>query len=84
MSGFVEDVLDRAGQGLAPVQHGEDGLGDVQAPVAQPGDQVRDQGGVLGRALFHGEGVLGPVDADAQRDDAGVLAEVHPVDHERH
>jgi hypothetical protein len=27
--------------------------------------------------------VLGPVDVDAQRDDAGVLAEVHPVGHER-
>jgi hypothetical protein len=80
---LAEDVLDRAGQGLGPVEHGEDGLGDIQATVAQPGDQVRDQGGVLGRALLHRERVLGPVDADAQGDDAGVPAEVHPVDHER-
>ena len=80
---LVEHVLDRAGQGLGAVEHGEDGPGDVQAPLAQPGDQVRDQGGVLGGALLGREGVLGPVDADAQGDDAGVLAEVHPVDHER-
>jgi hypothetical protein len=33
--------------------------------------------------FLHGERVLGPVDADAERDDAGVLAEVHPVDHDR-
>jgi hypothetical protein len=66
------------------VEDGEDGLGDVQAAVAQPGDQFRGQGGVLSRAFLHSEGVLGPVDADAERDDAGVLAEVHPVDHQRH
>ena len=30
-----------------------------------------------------GERVLDPVDADAQGDHAGVLGEVHPVDHER-
>ena len=28
--------------------------------------------------------MLGAVDADAQRDDAGVLGEVHPVDHQHH
>ena len=35
---LVEDVLDRAGQGLGPVQDGEDGLGDIQAAIAQPSD----------------------------------------------
>jgi hypothetical protein len=66
-----------------PVQDGEDGPGDVQAAVAQPGDQVRDQRGVLRRAFLDRQRVLDSVDADAERDDAGVLAEVHPVDHER-
>jgi hypothetical protein len=83
MSGFIEDVLDRAGQGLGPVDHRQDGLGDVQAALTQPGDQIRDQGGVLGGALLPGERVLGPVDADAEGDHAGVLTEVHPVGHER-
>ena len=83
MSGLSGHVLDRAGQRLGPVQHGEDGPGDVQAAVAQPGDQIGDQGGVLRRALLDRQRVLDPVDADAERDDAGVLAEVHPVDQER-
>jgi hypothetical protein len=80
---LVEHVLHRPGQGLGPVEDGEDRLGDVQAAVAQPGDQVSDQGGVLGRALLHRQRVLRAVDADAQRHHAGVLAEVHAVDHER-
>jgi hypothetical protein len=80
---LVEHVVDRTGQGLGPVEHGEDGPADIQAAVAQPIDQVRDQSRVLGRALLDRQRVLGPVDADAQRHDAGVLAEVHPVDHQR-
>ena len=79
---LIEHVLDRAGQRLGAVQDGQDGLGDVQAALTQPGDQVRDQGRVLGRALLDRQRVLDAVDADAERDDAGVLAEVHPVDHE--
>ena len=50
----------------------------------RPDDQVGDQGGVLGRALHQRQRVLDPVDVDAQGDHAGVLAEVHPVDHQRH
>jgi hypothetical protein len=44
---LIEDVLDGPGQGLGPVEDGQDGLGDVEAAAAQPGDQVRDQGRVL-------------------------------------
>ena len=69
MTRLVEDVFDRAGEGLRPVQDGQDGLGDVQAALAQPGDQVRDQGGVLGRALLHRQRVIDAVDADAQRNE---------------
>jgi hypothetical protein len=79
---LVEDVLNRAGQGLGPIEHGENRLGDVQPAVTQPGDQVRDQGRVLGGTFLDRERVLGPVDAGAQGDDAGVLAEVHPIGHE--
>ena len=52
--------------------------------LAQPHDQLGDQGGVLGRALHQRQRVLRAVDVDPQSDHAGVLAEVHPVDHERH
>jgi hypothetical protein len=51
---LIEDILNRAGQGLGPVDHRQDGLGDVQAALTQPGDQIRDQGGVLGGALLPG------------------------------
>jgi hypothetical protein len=80
---LAEHVLHGLGQGLGAVEDGQDGPGGVQAALTQPSDQVGDHGGVLGRALLYPERVLGPVDADAQRHDAGVLAEVHPVDHER-
>jgi hypothetical protein len=79
---LVEDVLDCAGQRLGPVEDGQDGLGDIQAALAQPGDQTGDQGGVLGRALLHRQRILRAVDADAQGHRTGVLAEVHPVHHE--
>ena len=52
--------------------------------LAQPDDQLGDQGGVLGRALDQRQRVLDPVDVDPEGDHAGVLAEVHPVDHQRH
>src|SRR6266487_3794646 len=77
------DVPDGAREGLGAIEDGEDGPGDIQAALAQPGDQVGDQGGVLGRAFLDGQRVLGPLNVDAERDDAGVLAEVHPVGHER-
>ena len=80
---MVEDVEDGLAQGLRAVDADQDRSGDVQAAVAQPGEQVGDDGGVLGRAFDQGEGVLGPVGVDAQRDDADRLAEVHAVDHQR-
>jgi hypothetical protein len=80
---LVEHPPDRAGQGLGPVKDRKDGPGDVQAAVAQPGDQISGQGGVLGRALLHRQRVLRAVDADAQRHHAGGRAEVHAVDQER-
>jgi hypothetical protein len=80
----VEHVVHRAAQRLGAVDHDQDRAGDVQAALAQPDDQVTDQGGVLGRALDQRQRVLGAVDADTERDHAGVLAEVHPIDHQRH
>jgi hypothetical protein len=80
---LVEDRLDRRGQCLRPVDHRQDGPGDVQAAVAQVGDQAGDQGLVLRRALGQRQRVLGSVDADAQRNHAAVLAEVHAIDQER-
>jgi len=82
--GVVEHRLHRGVQRLGPVQHAQDRPGGVQAPVPQADQQVLDHGGVLGVALDHAQGVLGAVDADAQRHHAQVIGEVHPVDHQRH
>jgi hypothetical protein len=46
--------------------------------------QAGDQGGVLGVALDDSQGVLGPLDVDAQCHYAGMTCEMDPVDHERH
>jgi hypothetical protein len=81
--GVVEHVLDRAGEGLGPVEDGQDRPGDVQAPFPQPDDQGGDQGGVLGRAFLDRQRHLDPVDRDPQRHHADMVSEVHPVDHER-
>jgi hypothetical protein len=57
---------------------------DVQATLPQAHQQLAHQGGVLGRAFDQRQRVLGPVDIDAQGNYPAVLAEVHPIDHQRH
>jgi len=52
-------------------------------PPAASASVRRDYRGVLGGSLGQPKRVLGAVDADAQRDHAQVLAEVHPIDHQR-
>jgi hypothetical protein len=79
----VEHVADRVAQRLGAVDHHQDGPGDLQAAVAQPGQQVADDRGVLGRALGQSEGDLGPIDGDAEGDHTAVLGDPDPVDHER-
>jgi hypothetical protein len=37
---IVEHVPTARDRALGPVEHGEDGPGNVQAALAQPGDQV--------------------------------------------
>jgi hypothetical protein len=74
----VEHVQDRAAQRLRPVEHHQDRASHVQASLPQPDDQVGDQGGVLRRALDQRQRVLGPVDADPERDHAGVLPKCTP------
>jgi hypothetical protein len=68
---------------LDPVQHGEDRPSGVQAPLAQPDQQVPDQGRVLRTALDQREGLLGAVNADAQGHYTQVLGEADAVDHHR-
>ncbi len=80
---LVEHVAYRARQRLGPVQHGQDRVGDVQVPLAQPDQQVPYQGRVLRAAFDQGQWVLGAVDADAQRHHTQVLGEANPVDHHR-
>jgi hypothetical protein len=79
----VEHTGHRRSQRLRPVDDDEDRAADIQAALAQPDEQVGDHGGVLGVALDQRERVLGAVDIDAQRDYEHVLAEVHPVAHQR-
>lgn len=50
-----------------------------RSPVIRPVTRV-----ALRRAFLGRQWVLDPVDADARRHDAGALAEVHAVHHERH
>jgi hypothetical protein len=47
----VGHVAYRAGQCLRPVDHHQERARDVQAALAQPDEQVTDEGGVLGGAL---------------------------------
>ena len=83
MTGLSKTALIAAARALDPSITARIGPGDIQAAVAQVGDQAGDQGLVLRRALGQRQRVLGPVDADAQRDHAAVLAEVDAVDQER-
>jgi hypothetical protein len=82
--GVVEHVEHGPAQRLGAVQHAQDRTGDLQTALPQPHQQLTGQGGVLGGALHQRQRVLGPVDADAERDHAAVLAEVDSVDQQRH
>src|SRR5664280_1658763 len=50
---LAEDVLHRAAQRLAAVEHEQDPAGGVHPAVAQVGHQPADYRGVLGGALHH-------------------------------
>ncbi len=82
--GMVEHVQHRAAQRLGAVDDHQDRPGGVQATLAQPSEQLAGQGGVLGGALHQRQRMLGAVQVDAEGDHAGVLAEVDPVDQQRH
>ena len=56
----VEHVEHRAAQRLGAVDHHQDRPGDLKATLAQPHQQVTDDGGVLGGAFGQGEGDLVP------------------------
>ena len=79
----IEHAHHGRAQRLAAVDTDEDRPCGVQAPITQPGQQISDHAGVLRRALGQPQRMLRAVDADAQRHHAQVLAEVHPVDHQR-
>ena len=80
----VEDGLDRRWERGGPVDDEQRRLGHVQAPVTQPHEEALHDRRVLGVALHEGEGVLGPVDVDAERNHAQMLGKRDPVDHDRH
>ena len=83
MTGWSNTALTAAGQSFGPVEHDQDRPGHIQAPVPQAGQQVGDDGGVLGGAFHHPEGMFGAVEADAQGHHTEVIGEVDPVDHDR-
>jgi hypothetical protein len=50
----------------------------VEAALVRRDEEIADEGGVLRRPLDEREGVLGPVEADLQRDDEQKVGEVDP------
>jgi len=77
----IEDAHHGGPQGLAAIDPDEDRPCGVQATLTQPGQQIGDHAGVLRRTLTQPERMLRAVDANAQRDHAQVLTDMHPVDH---
>ena len=69
---------------LASVDADEDRPCGVEPALTQPGEQIGDHVRVLRGTLGQSERVLGAVDADTQGDHTQVIAEVHPVDYQRH
>ncbi len=78
---LAEDVLDRAPERFAAVDHEQDRLLRIEATVDQVGKQRPRECGVLGRAFPEPERDLDPVGADAERDDVRALGDLHAVDH---
>jgi len=73
---IAEDPADGGAQRLATVDDEEDARRRVEAALAQVGDEARDDGRVLGRALGDSEGDLGPVGRHPERAHEQVVA--HP------
>ena len=64
---LAEDILDRAAQCLATVDHEQDRLLGIEATVDEIGQQRAGQGGVLGRSLPQPERDLHVLGTDAER-----------------
>ena len=74
---MVEDVHDGFAKGAAAIEYDQDRPCDVQSAVTQAHEQIRCQGGVLGRALHQCQRMLSALQVDAERHDAARLGEVH-------
>ena len=79
----VEDRSDRRAERLGAVEGEEGGLGHVEPPLAQPDQGAPDDGGVS-VTFDQGRRVLGAVDAHPEGDDAQMLGEMDPGDHDGH
>ena len=80
--GTTEHRRDRRPQRLRPIEHHEDAPIGAQATTLEVGEQALTDGRVLRRTFPEPEGVLRAVDADPQRDDHTVLADVDTVEQE--
>jgi hypothetical protein len=74
----AEHLPDGRAQALGPVDHEQQPLLDVQAPVDQIGQQRAGHGGVLGRAVPHAQRELLTLCRDPQRDNAGAAVSSIP------
>jgi hypothetical protein len=78
---LAEDVLDRAPERLAAVDHEQDRLLCVQAAVDEIGQQRAGQRRVLRRAFPQPERNLDALGRDPQRDDVSALGDLQPIEH---
>ena len=84
MTGWSNTSSTARRSALAPSSTARTGRVVSRPAVAEVDDQVGDEGGVLRGSFDQAEGMLGPVDPDAEGDDAQVPGEVDAVDHQRH
>src|SRR3989454_11040532 len=73
-------LADRLAESGPAVDHEEHRALEIEAALAQVGEEGLADGRVLGRALAQREDVLAPLRIHAQRDEDDVIAEVQPVD----
>ncbi len=79
---LAEGVADRSLKRLRAVDHDEQALVGRESAIAQVGEGPAANRLVLSRPLPDPEWVLAALGVDPERDDAGVLGDRDPVEHQ--
>jgi hypothetical protein len=77
----AEHLPDSFPERLRPVDHEQQALLNIEAPVEQIGEQRGGDGPILGRAVPQAERELLARGGDPQRNDHGVAVQLDPVEH---